>query len=83
MIQRNIAQESNALNIEAIKLKPEKDILVRDGTPKVLISMEKHHKDSQKRAYGATNAETHQVGVGQQFGASQLIRRKNGIIVTQ
>jgi len=50
MIQRNIAQESNALNIEAIKLKPEKDILVRDGTPKVLISMEIHHKDTQKMA---------------------------------
>ena len=86
-VQRNIAQELGAVDIEAIKLKPEKDILVRDGllkTTKQLIRLIfMYQKDSQNQTWWKTIVETQVQVIKKQFGATQLIRRKDGIIVTQ
>jgi len=87
MIQRNIAQELGAVDIEAIKIKPDQDILVRDGllkTTKQLIRLIIIYlKISHNQTWWKTIVETQVQVIKKQFGATQLIRRKDGIIVTQ
>jgi len=87
VIQKNIAQELGAVDIEAIKLKPEKDILVKDGlleTNKQLIRLIIIYlKISHNQTWWKTIVETQVQVIKKQFGATQLIRRKDGIIVTQ
>lgn len=81
LTQLSNAQEANAVVIEACSISPRMDTSARPGARNIHINIQGHQADIRNLALPITIAETQMVR--KPFGATLLIRTKDGAIVNQ